>query len=255
MINVIVPIVENVANWQDFIKRHNSDDVQFFVGIREDLKQEFSLKSKNVHLKVFKSESKKEEIINSLHSSKLQEGKILVVRRALTDEEFLNLTTSKCDISHLTTQRGRFVTAFKNFVRMLIMRFFAFSFFDDISAICYGENMFQLMSVCANLSMASRVNKYVGVEIEQYVTTNKSVKKDYCRWKNILMIVLWSLLLAGSIVGGTLICVYVSTYMLVVLGVVLWIVVALGLWLMAMINFLRNVAVGNLRYGRAEECV
>ena len=69
------------------------------------------------------------------------------------------------------------------------------------------------------------------------------------------MIVLWSLLLAGSIVGGTLICVYVSTYMLVVLGVVLWIVVALGLWLMAMINFLRNVAVGNLRYGRAEECV
>lgn len=250
MINIIVPVVENVEGFKAFIKSHLKDDVKFFVGVKQSLNAEFD---KGVEVHVFKNSSNKEEIINSLHSCKMQKGKIMVIRRPLTEEEFKNLTTSTAQITTLKAKRNGFVNMFKRMARAIVKKIFAFSFFEDISAICYGEEMFELLSVCNNFSMATRLNKYVGVEIQEIETKQKPVKKQYNRFKNALLMICWSVILACSIAGGILVCVCFPLHVLNVVCVIFWIFTALMIWLGGLLNFTRTIAVGDLRYGRAEE--
>lgn len=254
MINIILPVVENAEKYLEFIDKIKKNDVKIFVGVRQSLADRFS-KNKNIELHVFNDKANKEEIINSLHSCKLQKGKILIVRRPLNEEEYNNLTSTTKDIATLKAKRNGFVEAIKRFAMTVVRKFFAFSYFEDISAIFYNESMFELLSVCSNHSMASRVNKYVGLDVEEFTTTEKPVKKDYNKWKNALMFTLWCILLIGSVVGGVLVCVYVSQQALIVILVMCWIFVALMFWGVGLINFTRTVAVGDLRYGRAEEII
>ncbi|MBP3431718.1 MAG: hypothetical protein J6K39_02560 [Clostridia bacterium] len=253
MINVIVPVTEKPEEFKEFIEQNKGKNVRFFVGIRESLKDKITSRSKAVEIHTFKNSSKKEEIINSLHSCKFEKGKIMIVRRPLTKEEFGKLASSSKEIATLSAKHGKFVSAIKKFTQKIIQRVFAFSFFDDISAICYGESMFELLSVCANLSMASRVNKYVGVEIEEIETIEKQVKKQYSRWTAALKLIFWCLIFAGSVVGGVFVCIYSPLYALIVISVIAWIAVALVFLLGGILGFTRTVAVGDLRYGRAEE--
>lgn len=252
MINIIVPIVERVKEYQTFIDKASKRGVKIFVGIRESLAGEFKA-NKNTEIHIYTDKSKKEEIINSLHSCKMAYGKVLIVRRPLTDTEYEKLTTSNKDIVTLKAKHNKFVKAIKNFATNVIRRIFAFSFFEDISAICYGENMFDLLSVCANLSMASRINHYVGLDIEEIVTTEKPVKKEYNKFKNVLKFLIYWLILGGSVAGGVLVCMLTPLYALTVIAVVFWIIMALMLWLVGLVNFTRAVTVGQLRYGRGEE--
>ena len=119
MINIIVPVVENVEGFKAFIKSHMKDDVKFFVGVKQSLNAEFD---KGVEVHVFKNSANKEEIINSLHSCKMQKGKIMVIRRPLTEEEYKNLTTSTAQITTLKAKRNGFVNMFKNFARAIVTK-------------------------------------------------------------------------------------------------------------------------------------
>ncbi len=252
MINIIVPIVEDVSSFQTFLDKIATKDVKIFVGIKESLAKDFK-PNKATELHVFGDKSKKEEIINSLHSCKMTKGKILIARRPLKDEEYQKLTTSTKDIVTLRAKHNRFVGWLKKVSTLVIKRIFAFSFFEDISAICYSENMFDLLSVCANLSMASRINRYVGLDVEEIVTDEKPVKKEYSRPKNIIKFLLYCLFFGGSVAGGVLVCIFTPLYALTVIAVMFWIIVALMLWLVSLVNFTRAIAVGETRYGRAEE--
>lgn len=253
MINIIVPIVENVDKFEEFVKKVNSKDAKVFVGIRENLAAKFNVKSKNVEVHVYNSKSNKEEIINSLHSCNMEKGKILIVRRPLKDEEFLSLTKSTKEIVTLKANKNKFSSAIKNFMSKVVMKFFGFSYFEDISAIYYGETMFDLLSVCSNLSMASRINKYVGVEFEEVTTLEKPVRRDYSRPKNIFNLLLGILFFLGSLAGGICVCIFGPLKVLIVILVIAWLIIALVLMFISIINFTRTVAVGKLRYGRAEE--
>lgn len=253
MINIILPITENVEGFSEFIENNLGKDIRFFVGIKENLKNKFSIKNKNVELHVYDSKANREEIINALHSCEMQKGKLLILRRPLNSEEFSMLTKSNKDIATLKAHRNNFISSIKRLAQNVVKKFFAFSYFEDISAICYGESMFELLSTCENLSMASRINKYVGLEIEEFETPIKPVKKLYNKTKNILNLMLGILFLLGSIVGGVLVCVYTKLQALTVLLVIFWIVVALMVQMVSVVNFTRTLAVGNLRYGRAEE--
>lgn len=253
MINVIVPIVEQPEKFSEFVEKHTNEKTKFIVGVLENLRDKFSASSKNIEIHTFSKKTKKEEIINSLHSSKMRKGKILVLRRVLTEQEFFDLTNSSADIVSLKKNRNKVSNFFRKLGQSIIKKVFAFSYFEDISAICYSENMFELMSVCENLSMATRINKYVGVEVEEIETSEKSVKKDYNKTKNILLFTLSTLFFLGSIIGAVLICVFTKIYPFIVLLLILWIVVAMMLQAVEIVNFARAIAVGELRYGRAEE--
>lgn len=253
MINVIIPIIDDVENWKNFIENRKETNIKFFVGIKENLFDKFDIKLSNVEVHKFSNNSKKEEMINSLHTCKMKKGKLLITRRPLTDEEFVALTTSNKDITTLKARHNKFVSAFKSFISTIIRKIFAFSYFEDISAICYKENMFELLSVCQNLSMASRVNKYVGVEIEEIITKEKAVKRDYNKTKNAFSLILGLIILLGSVAGGVCVCLFTPLIALTVILVIFWIFAALTIFMTILVNFSRTIAVGELRYGRAEE--
>lgn len=255
MINLIVPIVEDVEKFETFIRENNSNDMKIFVGIKESLAKYFSLKAKNVEIHIFENKSNREEIINALHSCKMEKGKLMIVRRPLANQEFFSLVSSTKDIVTLKSKHNKFVSAIKKFMGAVVKRFFAFNFFEDISAICYGESMFELLSVCTNLSMASRINKYVGIEIEEIETNEKQVKKDYSRSKAVFKFLLGTLFFLGSLAGGILVCLFTPLKALIVILVIFWVFFALVIWLISIVNYTRTLAVGDIRYGKAEEKV
>lgn len=253
MINLIVPIVENAEKFEEFVNKHNGKDVKIFVGIIDGLKDKFKPKSKNVEIHVFANKSKKEEIINSLHSCKMQNGRIMLVRRPLTDEEFVALSTSSKDICTLKARHNGFVSAFKRFAKKIVRRFFGFTYFEDISAICYKENMFELLSVCNNFSIATRINRYVGVEVDEVLTETKPVKREYNKMASVSLLCMWILLFLGSVAGAICVGIFTKTRVLIVVLLIAWLIIMLTLMLVGIVNFTRTTAVGELRYGRAEE--
>lgn len=256
MINLLVPVVEEPENFaklvEVFLKKNKSAKV--FVGIRKSLSEKFKAKkSKNIQVLIFDDKAKKEEIINSLHSCKLEQGKILIARRVLDDDECEKLTKSSADITTLKAKHNKFVNFFKNLGKKIIQKIFALNFFEDISAICYGKNMFELISVCSNLSMATRINKYVGVELSEIETNHKPVKSEYSKLKTLLIFYLWQLLFLGSVVGGVCVCVFVNSSALTIIAVIAWIAIALMFFLSGLFNFIRTITVGDLHYGRAQQ--
>ncbi len=253
MINILIPVVENPKEFSQFVETKKGKDYKIFVGIKDELSAQFKPKNKNVEIIKFSNNSKKEEIINSLHSCKLSHGRVLILRRIPTEEEFASLEKSHSDIVSVREKKGKVATFFKRILAKIVRKVFAFNYFEDISAICYSENMFQLLSVCQNLSMASRINKYVGVDIEEIETISKSVRKDYCRWKTILLFSLATLLLLSGIAGAVCLFVFVPPRVLNIVLIVFGLALVLVIWSMALFNFLRTVAVGSLHYGRAEE--
>lgn len=253
MINVVLPVTENVKDYVKFIANHMDKNIHFLVGVRKSLAKELFDNTTGIEIRVFDDKSQKEEIINSLHSCKMQKGRILVVRRPLSDEEFDSLTNSSCEIATLKSHHNKFVSFFKNLTRKIIRKIFAFEYFQDISAICFNESMFELISVCSNLSMASRINKYVGVQIQEFETQNCSARKQYSRLKNSFWFVIGLLFMLGSVAGGILTCIFVKLQAIIVILVIFWILLSILIFGVILVNFIRTLAVGKLWFGRASE--
>lgn len=255
MLNVIVPITENSEKFSDFIKRHAGKNVKFYVGVTESLAEKLS-KVSGVEVHVYKNGTKKEEILNALHKLDIKRGKILVARRPLEDEEFEKLSNSTAEVSSLRAHHNKFISFFKNLARKIIRRVFSFLYFEDISAVCFSENLFELMSACPDLSMATRINRYVGVEVAEYETTQKPVKKEFSHLKAALWLGISLLIALGSISGGILIFVFIphlwAVYVLLILA---WWAVAIAFGLFGCVKFIRATTIGDLNFDAGEEIV
>lgn len=253
MINVLVSATEDFEGFEKFIQENYVRGVKFFVGVTEDNKGKIK-KTSGVEIHTYKNGSNREEIINALHKIPLKKGKIIVVRRPLTKEEFSSLCESDADIVSFKKPKNKFVSFFKDWTRKIVRRIFSFKVFDDISAVCFGENMFEFMQVCPNLSTASRIDKFVGVECQEIETTNKSAKTLYSRFANILVLLGGILLFLGSLAGGILIFTFVKNiWIIFVLLILLWWFLAFVGLFVSLITFSRNIAVGKVRYNIAEE--
>ena len=191
-------------------------------------------------------------MINSLHSLKLKKGRIMVVRRPLTQDEFERLSTSEKDIAVLKRKRGKLVAKIKKMIEKIIKKFFSFTYFEDISAICYKENLFYLLSVCGNFSMATRVNRYVGIEIEEIETQEKQVRKIYSRTKNFLKLLVGTLFFLGCVAGIVCMCIFCPINPLFIVLFVIMAFLGGALFAVCILNFTRTIAVGKLRWGKAQ---
>ena len=255
MLNVIVPITENPEKFSDFIKKHAGKNVKFYVGVTEGLAEKLP-KISGAEVHVYKNGTKKEEILNALHKLGIKKGKILVVRRPLEDEEFEKLSNSKAEVSSLRTHHNKFVSFFKNLARKIIRRVFSFLYFEDISAVCFSENLFELMSVCPDLSMATRINRYVGVEVAEYESTQKPVKKEFSHLKAALWLGFSLLIALGSIAGGILIFVFIPhLWAVYVLLILTWWAIAIACGLFGCVRFIRAITIGDLNFDAGEEIV
>ncbi len=253
MINVVVPITEKVEEFNDFIKKFSSKDVKFYVGVTKNLADKIEKKT-GAQIFVFENKSNREQIINALHEIKKEKGKILVVRRPLSEKEFSSLTKSKAELVSLKKHRNKFANFFKNLGRVIVRKIFAFSVFDDISAVCFGESMFDLLSVCPKLSIERRVNKYIGVSYEEVETSEKTAKVLYNKPKTIGLYFLETLFFLANIAGGILIFIFVKN-LLFVFGmlIVLWWLLAIFLWMMCTTFFVRTVELGDVENEKAKQ--
>ena len=68
MINIFIPIIENVEGFCEFIAKHKEKEAHIYVGIRKSLKEKFVSinNNNNVEIHIFDDKAKKEEIINEL---------------------------------------------------------------------------------------------------------------------------------------------------------------------------------------------
>ena len=251
MINVLVPIVDNSEEYQKFISDCSTKGVKFYVGVKEKLL--FESKSKNTKIIVFSNNALKEEIINSLHAEKMEEGKTLVIRRPISKEEFEKLLASTADITYLKKKRNKFSCFFKKFAGWIVRKTFAFNFFEDISAVCFGQNMFDLLKSCSNLSTATRINKFVGVSCENIETNNACAKVSYSKTKTAFKFLAGLLFFLASVAGVVLISIFCSPGPVHVLFMILWLVIALTALLICLMSLIRTITIGELGYGKAEK--
>ena len=113
--------------------------------------------------------------------------------------------------------------------------------------------MFELLSVCNNFSIATRINRYVGVEVDEVLTETKPVKREYNKMASVSLLCMWILLFLGSVAGAICVGIFTKTRVLIVVLLIAWLIIMLTLMLVGIVNFTRTTAVGELRYGRAEE--
>ena len=72
MINIFVPIVEDVERFSEFVSKHTENTTHIFVGIRASLKDKFVVSNKNIEIHVFDDKTKKRG--NDKQSAKMREG-------------------------------------------------------------------------------------------------------------------------------------------------------------------------------------
>lgn len=254
MINVIVPLVEKPQEYLSMISEISKNrDCVIYVGVLNKFKD--LLFPKNVIVKYYKDNSGKEEIINSLHSIKKEVGKILVIRRPLKNEEFTALISSKGDICYLKKPKSRFSRWWANIWKKLIKKIFAFYYFEDISAILFQENIFNLINSLTNLSYITRIDRFVGLKQEEVASVKRSPKRDYDKFDAYSRLVGWTLFFVLMLLISIIISSSFKPVAIMVLVSILLCTIGIMAVFMAILNFVRTLYVGKLRHGRAEECL
>ena len=253
MINVIVPIIDYFDKYVDMINEiAKKKNVMVYCGVLERYKEHCSF-PKNVVVKVYQNSSQKEEIINSLHSIEKESGKILVVRRPLTTEEFKEIVESKEDIAIVKRSRSKVAVWWRNLWKKIIKSVFSFFFFEDISVVAFNENLFNLITSLTNLSYITRIDRFVGLEQEDILTLEKPPKKEYDRFSNVCQLISALLFFALCIVGSVILCTSVNLTVLIVMISIFICIIGLFVACVGLLNFARSIAIGRLRQGRAEE--
>ena len=190
MNNIIVPVVnEDLLEFSERLKKR--DDL-LIVGITKSLEKSFKkIRKKNVIVKVFEDGSKKEEIINSLQDE-IEEGKVLICRKSISDEEIDKFFSSDGDIITCKQKRNRFQQFMFGLWQTFIKMLFGFQFFEgDISVVCFSEKLFPVLKNISNLSYSSRINKWKQVEIKEVEILSKPAKKEYDKTKINVMLYGW----------------------------------------------------------------
>ncbi len=255
MINVILPIIDKIDEYQKMLEYLSKrQDITVFIGVDEKFKDKI-VAGKNFLIKVFKTKSAKEEIINSLHSINKESGGIIVIRRPLDEVEFINLLHSDDDIAYLSKKRNKFSQFFADLWVKIIRRLFAFFFFEDISAVYFKEEMFDLVTALNNLSYITRINRFVGFSIGSVETTHKRTKRDFDRFSISVNFLISILFFVICILCSIILCTSFGVNVLNVVFAFAIVFVGFTLFLISLLNLARTVSVGRLRYGRAEEII
>ena len=97
---------------------------------------------------------------------------------------------------------------------------------------------------------------YCPDDVEEIETETKPVKKEYGKAENIMNLLLGTVFFIGTILTIILLGITLPKIKaLYVVLMVLWVVVALVCQIVALVNFTRTVAVGQLDFGRVEEII
>lgn len=254
MINLIIPVVKDFEKWAELIKTYKFPQANIIVGVTERGKDFFKFKKTGLKLVCFQNGSLKEEIINSLQEY-LQDGKTMVIRKMISQEEVLKFFNAKEDIAICAKKkRNKFSDFFYKLWAKIVKSLFDFTFFDgDVSVVAFSENLSSVIRNIPNLSYASRINRWKGVTIGAVETDSKPVKKEYSKVRNNFMLLGWILMFLGVITGTT---VYFIFRPATFLAGFLW---ACGILIMCLVLiitiviYIMNIKAGKRYFDKAKE--
>ena len=170
-----------------------------------------------------------------------------------SETEFDKLKTSKKDIAYLKKKRNKFSAWWHNLWKNLIKKIFAFYYFEDISAISFNTSCFNLLSSLTNLSYVTRIDRFVGFEMEEIDTENKAPKREYDKFYASAKVVGSGLFLIFCILISIIISSsFQPLFLMILISILLCLIGAVSLFV-SVLNLARTIAVGTLRHGRAEE--
>ena len=245
MENIIIPVIseEMISFANDTLKRKGSRVV---IGVTKSLVAQIKTPtSYDGCIKQFEDGTTKEEIINSLNSE-LDDGKVLICRKAITEGEISSFFASNSDITVCAEKRNKFKNFLFKMWQYFVRVLFGFEFFDgDISVVCFKENLFPVISNLSNLSYASRVNKWKYVTVSQVETSEPAVEKEYSKTRSVATVCMWVFLLMAVIVTTIIFFMYFTPKFLTCL------LFACSI-LLAIVGLLISIAVHtlNVRTGR-----
>ena len=256
MLNVIFPITEDTKENKKLLEvLKKKKGTRLIVGVKESLKKNFKLsESENVVYRIYADESKKEEMINSLNAF-TKKGKILFIRKPITEDELDGFLSSKSDIT-ICSEKKR--NAFSNFFYKLgkLMTGFLFGFTTyggKNNAILFGEEPSDVLRMANNISFSTRVNRWKGYSVSSVQVDGDGYKFEYNKLSIASMICLWLSLFLMSVTGTIVyFCYAQATFLSVLLFVCLNILLCIALLIAITVAIMRKDA-GERYFGIAKE--
>lgn len=254
MINVVVPIIDKPQEYSSILQALSlREDVRIIVGVREELEDKLSLPSSAV-VKVYKNQSKKEEIINSLKAY-LSSGRVVICRRPFNKKEFDSIAQSDGQITYFQSKRkSGFKEFFKNLISNIVKFLFGVNFFDgDISLIGFDEDMGEVLGNVNSLSYATRVDRWRGVEHKKVEAEKEPIEIEGNKQSNIKMIIFSILSFVVPVVVTILVAIF--THVSFVIGMLLFCFCLLGVVgsLLTLCTLYFNNRVGKRYFEDAQE--
>ena len=201
MENIIIPIVSEgmISFANEAIKRENT---RVLIGVVENLSDKIIRPEKfDGEIKIFEDSTKKESMINTLCCC-ADEGKILICRKAVSEDEIQKFFASETDITVCEEKRSKSKNFFYKIWQYIIKLLFGFSFFDgDVSVICFSEKLYPVISSLSNVSFQTRVNRWKYASISQVETKEPVALKEYDKPKTITTFCVWIFLFIATIVS------------------------------------------------------
>ena len=257
MINLIFPITQDTPEIKKFFdETKKRKDINFLVGVTEDLKDSYkaSPANKNIKVKVYKKGSKKEEIINSLKDF-TSKGKLFIVRAPINQKEIDKFLSSKADITLCSKKKGnKFVEFFRNLGEKIIRTLFGFTPYQgNVRAICFGENPSDILREGYNISYATRVDRWKGYSYSTIDVLEPNIKNEY-NVKNVaIMLSVWILLLLCGIAGTVVYFCFMPATFLSVFIAICGLFLLLTALIIASTIALLKINAGERYYEKAQE--
>lgn len=253
MDNIIIPVVnENMVEFAERLKKRS--DLLVIIGVVKDLESKIKRSRKaNVIIKVFENNSKKEEIINSL-KDEIEEGRVVICRKSITDEELFKFLSSSNDITVCKEKRNKFQEFFFGIWQVLMKFLFGFEFFyGDISIVAFNQKLFPVLKNIENLSYSSRVNKWKDVEIGFVEVATPPVKKEYDKLKINVLLYSWIFLFLLVITSAFVYFYYVRGTFLTGLLYAFAILIAQIFLIISIAIYYMNLRCGQRVFNRAKK--
>lgn len=209
MINLIFPITTDTPENRKFFDETNKrKDVNFLVGVTEELKDIYknSSANKNLTVAVYKNGSNCEEIINAIKGY-AKKGKMMIVRAPILQKELDKFISSKQDITYCSKKKvtNKFVAFFKELGQKIIRTIFGFSPYQgNVRAIAFSENPSDILREGYNISYATRVDRWKGYSYAEIDVQGDEVKPSYNVKKVAISLAIWSFVLLAAIAGTIL---------------------------------------------------
>ena len=212
MINVIIPVVKNQQQYQKMIAQLLVySDLNIIVGLTEDIDKTF-IKEDGVRYLVFKNNTNKEQMINSLSMFVLSE-KILILRQTIEKKDLEKFLFSNQPILLAKEKKkNKFANFFVKLWHIIVHIFFGVGFYEgNTDVIMFSQDLSEVLLQIGNLSYNSRVNRWRGVvESSVDVSLSKSDKYPIDKKQNLIYTVVASTLFAVAILFTLLLCLFVN---------------------------------------------